>query len=358
MKKSNKTLPIVAGIVAAIAVIGGVFYFTAIRPKHIAADLTAKAAAMGDIQYSAEVAHTVGDTRSAITAEGFYLPTAKQMSASISVTQGESKVDTSRITLDGEALYIDTRTLFSTTGKYWLGDMNSDKYYEQMYDSIFAADTTRFHLGDYALPYWDHEERWFSELKSCSDILKEEAENSIRKNAKYAYVKDGVKMQFSSTALANVINAIGNQALIDNNYIYQSLTRSAKAYSIEAPHHSGQFIESFSEYAQKLADERESDAETGMAAQEAQIQQLIQSLIDTVNTNEFTASYTVKETDGAIIQAIRLEKENESFEITLTRRASYKTYLDDVPDDFEEFGIQVTLLEDAYDTVFSAPKFE
>lgn len=348
-KKVGKVIAVCAVAVLVTAIVIALNFFI---PKHIFQEKIDKVTQMGDIQYSLEVTKTVGGDKNGVELAGFYLPTAKQFSANVAEIADGTKKDTSSIVIDNDVCYIDTRSLFANTGKYWLGDLDSAETYDKMYGEIFRTSISRFWLGEYSLPYWDTEERWVQELKSISDILNMETQTSVQKNGKFRLIQGGASMILNPNKFEAVATDIGKIAAINSSYIYDTLTRAAKAYGVSVGHKSGMFSESLTKWATQTSESRENNQEIGKEELYSVLTKWVEDVQTRIKTKDIKLTVSAYEADDALIfQAIAIGSD-ETFEVKLTLTPSYKTYLDNVPTEYEEFGVQIALLEDYFETAF------
>ena len=141
-----------------------------------------------------------------------------------------------------------------------------------------------------------------------------------------------------------VATDIGKIAAINSSYIYDTLTRAAKAYGVSVGHKSGMFSESLTKWATQTSESRENNQEIG--------KEELYSVQTRIKTKDMKLTVSAYEADDALIfQAIAIGSD-ETFEVKLTLTPSYKTYLDNVPTEYEEFGVQIALLEDYFETAF------
>ena len=96
-----------------LTIVGGSFFWIVIHPKLQVTGLTADAGELTDYDFTAEISHQKNGSSSAFCLEGTVLHSAKQADIKVSTKTDDSQTDKSRIVIDGDDAYVDTRSLFT-----------------------------------------------------------------------------------------------------------------------------------------------------------------------------------------------------------------------------------------------------
>lgn len=344
--KQRKRNYIIAGAVALVLVAAGIVY-AVLSPKYYANDLTKQVNALEDYDFVFSVDAQGNETNLSAKVEGTLLRSASQLEFS-TVIPNEDDLELGKVIIDGDDLYLDTRAFLSATGRYWLGDVNGNDYFRSIYDSIFSSAYTLFSLEGYEVSPWNDGKLHFSELKTNSSILKEEALNAILEHASFKHSDSVYRVALSAEQTAAAIDEMMVGISANNETLYDNLTNAATAYSVEIAQHSSIFASNLADYFSALAQERKDNREEGIAAQTA----YFEKLADWAKGNHLSVAYEIGKDGDAFTQTVTLTADNDSVTLTAVRSPSYKTYLDSIPADYEEFGVQMALLEDAFGTVF------
>lgn len=349
----HRILAIIILAALLLTIVGGSVFWIVIHPKLQVTGLTADAGELTDYDFTAEISHQKNGSSSAFCLEGTVLRSVKQADIKISTKTDDNQTDKSRIVIDGDDAYVDTRSLFTITGPYWLGDMNDESYFQTIYNELLSADTTKFTLREYCLPSWDTSYQWVNELKSCSDILKEEAYESIKDSIKYRNAEKGSEVTFNTDELSAAVDSFEKLLVPNASFLYHHSMLAMGNYGVETEQVSGIFAQSLSKYFTALADNRRENEEQGTEQLAAQIEDMLDSLKNSISDKNAEVTYAVSKDGKYYTQSITITAEDgEVWDITLTKSQSYKTSIDDIPTEYEEFGVQEALLEQGLSTVF------
>lgn len=344
--KHRKRNYIIAGV-AAFALIAAGTAYAILSPKYYANDLTEQVNALEDYDFVFSVDAQGNETNLAAKVEGTMLQSVSQLEFNTTIPN-EDDLELGRVVIDGDDLYLDTRAFLSATGRYWLGDVDGNDYFRSIYDSIFSSAYTLFSLDGYEISPWETEKLYFSELKTNSSILKEEALNAIAKQASFKRSDSAYRVSLSAEQTAAAIDEMMVGISANNETLYDNFTNAMVSYSVELAQHSSIFASNIAEYVSALAQARKDEREEGVAGQMAYFEEIAKW----AKENHLSVDYEISKSDDTFTQTITLTADNDRVTLTATRSPSYKTYLDDIPTDYEEFGVQIALLEDAFGTVF------
>ena len=174
LKTLTKEQIIIVAIVLAFLLLltgFGVFRYI-VYPNLKVQEISQSTVDLKDIDFLYSVTHNTANGASGVEVTGTYLESAQQADIYVTTMDNDKKSEGIRFLIDKDQMYVDTRNLFQATGKYWLGDMNSDEYFEKMYDEIFSSDITNIDMNTYGCRIWNGGSPWLHELLQLSSILK------------------------------------------------------------------------------------------------------------------------------------------------------------------------------------------
>lgn len=342
--RGHKRGCIAAGISLAATVTACALFFTLIYPGIAAKDRAEKAASLSDYDLTLSVSHTYDGGEDELKVEGSVLRSVKQAELRVSVNGG----DKSRIVIDGDDVYADTYSLLKYTGPYWLGDVNDEDYFSRIYDGVLDEKTTKLTLSQYAMPSWDSRPQWVDELVSVSSILKEGFTLSADKYASFRNKGGGSEVELDQKEARDVIKGARQYAADNAEYIYDHLTRAAKNYGVETSQLSGAFDDDLSARFTELSKQRKADKEQGVKTLKEELDAAFDRLDGYLEGEDARVIYRVEKDGRNITQSLICENGNsESYSVSLTRNESYKTSIEDIPEKFEDFGVQKARIEKA-----------
>ena len=163
----------------------------------------------------------------------------------------------------------------------------------------------------------------------------------------------GSEVTFNTDELSAAVDSFEKLLVPNASFLYHHSMLAMGNYGVETEQVSGIFTQSLSKYFTALADNRRENEEQGTEQLAAQIEDTLDSLKNSISDKNAEVTYAVSKDGKYFTQSITITAENgEVWDITLTKSQSYKTSIEDIPTEYEEFGVQEALLEQGLSTVF------
>lgn len=312
-------------------------------------EMAEKSSALTDYDFSYSITHETDNGPTGWTIDGTWLPGVRQAQIYLTSIENGTKSPGVELIIDGDNLYINTRDLFRVTGHYWLGDMNSEQYFTEMYDSIFSSEITLIDMPTYGCEVWSGTTQWINILKTDSAILKDETQCLIN-----PLHYSGGGATFSATLgtkdLVSGLNQILRNIQLNEDMYQKDLASMIRSYGVEVGLHSGVFGQTMSAWTSEQAEALES-ANPEEIELFTDVYEFLGNLITTCQKTEATMTHTIRESNEETINVFTIEcGEDETYTLYTEVRPSFHTSIE-VPDEFESFATQLALLEESYETI-------
>lgn len=304
-----------------------------------------------DIDFLYSVTHNTNNGASGFEVTGTYLESAQQADIYVTTMDNDKKSEGIRFLIDKDQMYVDTRNLFQATGKYWLGDMNSDEYFEKMYDEIFSSDITNIDMNTYGCRIWNGGSPWLHEFLQLSAILKNEADNTILNSLHYSGGGDVFTATVDTDQLVDGLTTFYENLKSNEDYYKDDVANIILSYGNEVKGYSGIFGQTMGVWADETSQSiKNGDAEDVQLFQD--VYQFLTELITNCRKNDATMTHNIRKTNEDVINNFTIDCGNgETYVLQYEIRPSFHTYVEDIPEEYETFATQLALLEAAYDTV-------
>lgn len=353
LKTLKKEQIIIVAIVLAFLLLltgFGVFRYI-VYPNLKVQEISQSTVDLKDIDFLYSVTHNTANGASGVEVTGTYLESAQQADIYVTTMDNDKKSEGIRFLIDKDQMYVDTRNLFQATGKYWLGDMNSDEYFEKMYDEIFSSDITNIDMNTYGCRIWNGGSPWLHELLQLSSILKNEADNTILNSLHYSGGGDVFTAKVDTDKLVDGLTTFYENLKSNEDYYKDDVANIILSYGNEVKGYSGIFGQTMGVWADETSQSiKDGDAEDVQLFQD--VYQFLTELITNCRKNDATMTHNIRKTNEDVINNFTIDCGNdETYVLQYEIRPSFHTYVEDIPEKYETFATQLALLEAAYDTV-------
>lgn len=353
LKTLKKEQIIIVAIVLAFLLLltgFGVFRYI-VYPNLKVQEISQSTVDLKDIDFLYSVTHNTANGASGVEVTGTYLESAQQADIYVTTMDNDKKSEGIRFLIDKDQMYVDTRNLFQATGKYWLGDMNSDEYFEKMYDEIFSSDITNIDMNTYGCRIWNGGSPWLHELLQLSSILKNEADNTILNSLHYSGGGDVFTAKVDTDKLVDGLTTFYENLKSNEDYYKDDVANIILSYGNEVKGYSGIFGQTMGVWADETSQSiKDGDAEDVQLFQD--VYQFLTELITNCRKNDATMTHNIRKTNEDVINNCTIDCGNdETYVLQYEIRPSFHTYVEDIPEKYETFATQLALLEAAYDTV-------
>lgn len=353
LKTLKKEQIIIVAIVLAFLLLltgFGVFRYI-VYPNLKVQEISQSTVDLKDIDFLYSVTHNTANGASGVEVTGTYLESAQQADIYVTTMDNDKKSEGIRFLIDKDQMYVDTRNLFQATGKYWLGDMNSDEYFEKMYDEIFSSDITNIDMNTYGCRIWNGGSPWLHELLQLSSILKNEADNTILNSLHYSGGGDVFTAKVDTDKLVDGLTTFYENLKSNEDYYKDDVANIILSYGNEVKGYSGIFGQTMGVWADETSQSiKDGDAEDVQLFQD--VYQFLTELITNCRKNDATMTHNIRKTNEDVINNFTIDCGNdETYVLQYEIRPSFHTYVEDIPEEYETFATQLALLEAAYDTV-------
>lgn len=353
LKTLKKEQIIIVAIVLAFLLLltgFGVFRYI-VYPNLKVQEISQSTVDLKDIDFLYSVTHNTANGASGVEVTGTYLESAQQADIYVTTMDNGKKSEGIRFLIDKDQMYVDTRNLFQATGKYWLGDMNSDEYFKKMYDEIFSSDITNIDMNTYGCRIWNGGSPWLHELLQLSSILKNEADNTILNSLHYSGGGDVFTAKVDTDKLVDGLTTFYENLKSNEDYYKDDVANIILSYGNEVKGYSGIFGQTMGVWADETSQSiKDGDAEDVQLFQD--VYQFLTELITNCRKNDATMTHNIRKTNEDVINNFTIDCGNdETYVLQYEIRPSFHTYVEDIPEKYETFATQLALLEAAYDTV-------
>lgn len=353
LKTLTKEQIIIVAIVLAFLLLltgFGVFRYI-VYPNLKVQEISQSTVDLKDIDFLYSVTHNTANGASGVEVTGTYLESAQQADIYVTTMDNDKKSEGIRFLIDKDQMYVDTRNLFQATGKYWLGDMNSDEYFGKMYDEIFSSDITNIDMNTYGCRIWNGGSPWLHELLQLSSILKNEADNTILNSLHYSGGGDVFTAKVDTDKLVDGLTTFYENLKSNEDYYKDDVANIILSYGNEVKGYSGIFGQTMGVWADETSQSiKDGDAEDVQLFQD--VYQFLTELITNCRKNDATMTHNIRKTNEDVINNFTIDCGNdETYVLQYEIRPSFHTYVEDIPEKYETFATQLALLEAAYDTV-------
>ena len=229
--------------------------------------------------------------------------------------------------------------------------MNSDEYFEKMYDEIFSSDITNIDMNTYGCRIWNGGSPWLHELLQLSSILKNEADNTILNSLHYSGGGDVFTATVDTDQLVDGLTTFYENLKSNENYYKDDVANIILSYGNEVKGYSGIFGQTMGVWADETSQSiKDGDAEDVQVFQD--VYQFLTELITNCRKNDATMTHNIRKTNEDVINNFTIDCGNdETYVLQYEIQPSFHTYVEDIPEEYETFATQLALLEAAYNTV-------
>lgn len=344
---------VIAALVAFfILVFGTTYYFVCVRPGLQALKLVESVEDLEDYDFNYVLSHETKQGTFSWSVNGTYLGSAKQAEFFISNSQGDTPSNDVAIVIDGNDMFVNTRDLLVATGQYWLGDLNSQEYFDEMYSDIFTADVTRIDMQTYACTMWeDNMMPWLQTLQIDTRNLVNEAVARISDGLQYSSQDGSYVATLSTDKLVTAIE--GWREYVENNasFLYDDMVVSLSNYSNELRQYNAQFSQSFGQWADDLVLTLNENKESVLSAFLENVTGSLDDFVSKVEASGAVLEHRVTQKNSNVVEVFTIVCGEETYTLTMEKRPSFHTSLEDIPTEYEDLPVQISLLENAYNKV-------